>query len=67
MRERTFVHLEGFGKKYRLWSDGELDRWGGEGYVEVSTYGSPPRVTLYRLGQRYRPYLHTLLRKHFGD
>lgn len=34
----------------------------GDGvWRQVAAWGEPKRVTLYRLGERWRPYLHTLV------
>lgn len=54
--------IEPYEGKYRIWSDGRVERrTAAERWVEVKQFGDPPRVTLFRLGQRWRPYVKTLL------
>lgn len=56
-----------YGTKYRVWPDGRVERRHQSKWVEVSQWDDPPRVTLFRLGTRWQPRVHTLVDRLFLD
>ncbi len=60
--------IPGYGSKYLVSEDGRVLRLNDDDiYEDVAQRGDPPRVTLYRLGKRYRPYVHSLVEELFGE
>lgn len=64
---RELRPIEGYGDKYLVGEDGVIFRNDEDTLTRVAQFGDPPRVTLYRNGKRYQPYVKTLVRRLFTE